>query len=69
MVNMPWAMTSGSPTFVANRSSQWIGLRSSEAPAYWTRVARSTWTVLLGMVWPASTSARVRTSPITRLLG
>jgi hypothetical protein len=68
-VNIPWAMTSGSPTFVANRSSQWIGLRSNDAPAYWTSVARSTWIVLLGRVWPASTSATVSTSAITRLLG
>ena len=34
---MPWAMTSGRPTDVANRSSQWIRLRSRLAPAYCTR--------------------------------
>ncbi len=33
MVNMPCAMTSGSPTLVANRSFQWIGLKSPDAPA------------------------------------
>ena len=40
MVNMPCAMTSGSPTSLANFSFQWIGLKSPEAPAYWTSVAR-----------------------------
>ena len=33
IVNMPWAITSGSPTDVANRSFQWIGLKSPDAPA------------------------------------
>jgi hypothetical protein len=33
MVNMPCAMTFGSPTDVATRSFQWIGLKSPEAPA------------------------------------
>ena len=31
---MPCAMTPGSPTDVATRSFQWIGLKSPEAPAY-----------------------------------
>ncbi len=33
MVNMPCAITSGSPTDLANRSFQWIGLKSPDAPA------------------------------------
>src|SRR5674476_181153 len=43
MVNMPWAMTSGSPTDVAKRSSQWMRLRSRLAPVYWTRLSRLIW--------------------------
>ena len=33
IVNIPWAITSGKPTARANRSFQWIGLKSPEAPA------------------------------------
>ena len=33
MVSMPWAITPGSPTSVATRSFQWMGLKSPEAPA------------------------------------
>jgi len=33
MVNMPCAITLGSPTEVAMRSFQWIGLKSPDAPA------------------------------------
>jgi hypothetical protein len=32
-VNMPWAITPGSPMPVATRSDQWIGLKSPLAPA------------------------------------
>ena len=64
---MPWAMTSGRPTDVANRSSQWMRLRSRLAPAYCTRVARSTWMVRGGSVSPADTSATVLMVPITPL--
>ena len=32
-VYIPWAMTPGSPTDLATRSDQWIGLRSPLAPA------------------------------------
>ena len=42
MVNMPWAMTPGSPTPVAKASFQWMGLKSPEAPAYLTRSVRVT---------------------------
>jgi hypothetical protein len=42
IVNMPWAITPGSPTLVAIRSLQWIGLKSPDAPAYRTRWARVT---------------------------
>ncbi len=33
MVNMPWAITSGSPTDCATRWFQWMTLKSPEAPA------------------------------------
>ena len=33
IVSMPWAITSGSPTDLAKRSFQWIGLKSPDAPA------------------------------------
>src|SRR5687767_5183707 len=33
IVNIPWAITPGSPTEVATRSDQWIGLKSPLAPA------------------------------------
>ena len=52
MVNMPCAMTPGSPTSVAKRSFQWIGLKSPDAPAYLTRSARLTRMVRLPMSWP-----------------
>jgi len=42
MVNIPCAITSGSPTDLATCSFQWIGLKSPEAPAYITRLSRST---------------------------
>jgi hypothetical protein len=32
-VYIPWAMTPGSPTDLATRSDQWIGLKSPLAPA------------------------------------
>lgn len=57
MVNMPCAMTSGRPTSLANLSFQWIGLKSPEAPAYWTRVARVTPKVCAGSSVPTSTSS------------
>ena len=40
MVNIPCAITSGSPTDLASRSFQWITLKSPEAPAYRTRSSR-----------------------------
>lgn len=57
MVNMPWAMTSGSPTSTANFSFQWIGLKSPEAPAYRTSVARVTGKLCAGSSVPTSTSS------------
>ncbi len=55
MVNMPWPMTFGRPTEVAKASFQWIGLKSPEAPAYWTRVARVTGKDWDGSSVPTST--------------
>ena len=49
---MPWAMTSGSPTCVATVSFQWIGLKSPLAPAYITRLMRSTFTDELAITSP-----------------
>src|SRR5699024_6333665 len=40
MVSMPCAITSSSPTSRAKRSFQWIGLKSSDAPAYRTQPPR-----------------------------
>ncbi len=57
MVNMPCAITSGSPTSLANLSFQWIGLKSPEAPAYCTRVARVTGKARAGSSVPTSTSS------------
>src|SRR3954469_10896751 len=57
MVNMPCAMTSGSPTSLANFSFQWIGLKSPDAPAYRTRASRVTGEDWAGRSVPPSTSA------------
>src|SRR4051794_3928248 len=54
IVNMPWAMTLGSPTEVATRSFQWMTLKSPEAPQYWMRLTRCTWNVCAGIAVPTS---------------
>ena len=58
IVSMPWAMTSGSPTALANRSFQWIGLKSPEAPAYMIRFTRCSGTDSGGSSVPTSTSSK-----------
>ena len=40
IVNMPCAITFGSPTDLAIRSFQWITLKSPDAPQYLTRLSR-----------------------------
>src|SRR3954471_16552092 len=57
MVNMPCAMTLGSPTAVAMRSFQWMMLKSPLAPAYMTRLSRWTGNDCSGSGVPTSTSA------------
>ena len=42
IVYMPCAMTPGRPTERAIRSLQWMGLKSPDAPAYFTRSRRVT---------------------------
>src|SRR5665647_459021 len=68
MVNMPWAMTSGSPTDVAKRSSQWMRLRSRLAPVYCTRFSRLIWIASGGRAWPTSTSLTDSTALFIRSL-
>jgi hypothetical protein len=57
IVSIPWAMTFGRPTPTANRSLQWMGLKSPDAPAYRTRSARVTCTTSGGRVLPGATAA------------
>src|SRR5450759_2908841 len=68
MVNMPWAMTSGSPTDLANRSSQWMRLRSRLAPVYCTRLSRLIWIASGGSSRPTSTSLTDSTALFIRSL-
>src|SRR5262249_10473219 len=56
IVNMPCAMTSGSPTARAMRSFQWMTLKSPEAPQYFTRLSLVTGYLTDGICVPVSTS-------------
>src|SRR5919106_2028216 len=52
-------MTPGRPTRLAKSSSQWMGLKSPEAPAYWTSCARSSTFDRSGNSSPTSTSSKL----------
>src|SRR5712691_4285933 len=70
MVNIPCAMTFGSPTAVAIRSFQWITLKSPDAPAYITRLTRCTGNVCAGSSAPTSISSYpIRVAIVSALPG
>src|SRR5262245_44213587 len=58
-LSMPMAKTVGLPDASANVWSWWIGLKSPEAPAYFTKSVRVNFSTLTsGSAWPSFTSSQ-----------